>query len=650
MDIGALPSEESRMGFALVFENSGVSQRVIRDFFRLGYQGISVGGLPLPHQVDALQEVRTQLTQIRNELAGSATAVDFIVHPAATPWSVRADLHRVCQELGMQLIAPAPKVCTLFGNRLSLLSEAQRGGIPNLLLDDSPLQTVSEVRQCVRRLSASVGYPIVLRSARGFVGGGGIRVLHSEADVDHEVPLWLEILKENTGEPFIFAERYLEGARAISIPYVRFADGQVHFFAEVDYSLQISAQRIIEICPFPDLDHELQTQIRNWTKNFLDQCGYIGVGSLEFLVEENRAYLVDAQCRLNSMFHLWETISHVGAVELQVAAHLNYSAPQTLKKSFDNRSLDDRIGFSAKIKSENTALKIPQPGAIWCAPAIDQWKQDDFYAHWDSPFQSGEEIGYDSDGIVGVLYTVGKEHRSTIQKMGELLSQQFWIGGELETNERFIKEVLEHPWIREGIYHASFLEEEFIPQILPDSNIDLAMTWACQSLSQTSDSSDVWVVGSRKYPNIPRIDIEWIEEPHRSVFESGAALLGRVLFDGESTRVCAFPIRPSWWRVKFGDWTQMVRRVPAKDQKNPSIRNLYSQLGGQVRSLMYQEGRIVPAHHSAVLIRSQKTLVEHKLPIDAKILSWKVQPEEVVKQGQVLAELELQRSTGQKGS
>ena len=51
-------------------------------------------------------------------------------------------------------------------------------------------------------------------------------VVHEARELESRLLLWMEQLRRNYGEVILFAERYLEGARHIVVPFVRFVDGR----------------------------------------------------------------------------------------------------------------------------------------------------------------------------------------------------------------------------------------------------------------------------------------------------------------------------------------------------------------------------------------------------------------------------------------
>ena len=81
----------------------------------------------------------------------------------------------------------------------------------------------------------------------------------------------------------------------------------------------------------------------------------------------------------------------------------------------------------------------------------------DLYVH------PGSHLCPSDNGIVGILW-IGAENRRQAIQVARGVLDELWIAGTLQTNERFLAELLSHPWIKEDIFHAGFVDEEFLPR------------------------------------------------------------------------------------------------------------------------------------------------------------------------------------------
>jgi pyruvate carboxylase len=297
---------------AIVLGPVVVAQIIARELEMLGFESVVVGKPLLPiASPGALDEVRTLLSEFSVRARGLAPELTPYVHPGVSAWAERSELAVVAQELGLNIICPPARILSLFNNRLKLLVEAEQIGVPNLAIGFDPISSIREIEEFIE--SKNQRFPFVLKSVKG-CSGFDLFVVQDPSELDKGVALWIEQLRRNCGEVLLFTERYLEGARHVVVPFVRFKDGSAKFFSSIDASLQCRHRKVIEFCPAVGIDLQVEQQIRDWSMRFIEHCDYVGVGSLEFLVDGSRAFLINAVARLNTSFRLWELVDGTQAV------------------------------------------------------------------------------------------------------------------------------------------------------------------------------------------------------------------------------------------------------------------------------------------------------------------------------------------------
>jgi acetyl/propionyl-CoA carboxylase alpha subunit len=259
--------------------------------------------------------------------------------------------------------------------------------------------------------------------------------------------------------------------------------------------------------------------------------------------------------------------------------------------------------------------------------------------------QVGDHIHYDSDGLLAVL-TVGARGWDQALTFAQKALEGIWIAGTLQTNQHFLAELLAHPWVREGMFHASFVDEEFVPQLYPEATVAQCFASICDLLWEREKHSEkptqkgIWLVGHRWARANPE-SVTWLEPPRFWKVGEKWGVSGRLQVeqrDGpKELRFFAAPLSDIRWQVRLGDWCLNVKKTSGKPADQA---RLYSQLFGRVHALLYREGAIVEPHEPFLVIESLQTLVPHALPVKVKIVRWQVSAEDSVSSGQVLAELE----------
>ncbi|MCM2321752.1 MAG: ATP-grasp domain-containing protein [Oligoflexia bacterium] len=619
----------------LVLGSPVTGRRIGEQLRELGYEpslqeelGLSLPSIAEP---DAPAKLRSALLSFLRSPASACGELSPCLHPGISAWAERPELATLGQELGFSVISPPARVLTLFANTLTLLIQGERLNIPHLLISSDPLHSVREIELLMAR--AQQQFPIILKSAKGSPGAGHL-VVHDVEQLESKLPLWMEQVRMNCGEVMVLAERYLEGARLVSVPFVRFVDGALRLFPMIDASLQCRQRKMVEFCPVFGIDPAMETQLSRWTQELAESMGYIGAGSFDFLVDGSRAFLVGGVARLDTSFPLWERVAGVDAVAWQMAAAEGLG-PEELPAPRPSRKWAN--GIAIRFYAEDPVLQLPQPGLLRELGERRSWSFPSGEAELDPAVEAGAEVSHE---LLGLLW-VGAQERAQALTLASGVLQDVWFAGSLQTNERFVAELLSHPWVREGIFHAGFVDEEFLPAIRPPEAMLPVLAGACAALGRSEGCR--WAVGDQ-WAKLEPSAFRWVRGPE-SWSESGVSsrkgVSGTVeLAAGQRLRLCAYPVTEDKWLVRLGNWTLPVRRVPQGPgtKRQPRVLALVS---GRVHSVLFRDGARVPAHEPLLIIESLGMLIPHALPVDVRIQRWKVAAEDPVRAGEELAEFEV---------
>lgn len=561
------------------------------------------------------------------------------IHPGVSPWSEKPVLQTIGHELDVEVIGPPPRALTFFANRLNLIVEAEKSGIANLVMAFEPVHSVREISKLMK--ARGLRFPFLLKSAHG--GGAGRYLAREDEDLERRLELWIEQVRRSAGEVILFPERYVEGARYVVQPFVRLVDGHFETFPSYDASLQSRYRKILSFCPCTTVDPKVSDKIVDWSRKLAEQCGFVGVGTLEYMVDGDRPYLVEGAARLDTCFHLWERVAGTSAVAWQLKAQ--DPRPRALPPRAP--SADAAAGICLRIQAEDSLLQLPQPGRVHEVCEKREWMFPGASAELSISVQPGEEVAPDDSGLIGALWIFGRDATQALTVARGVLDE-IWITGSLQTNERFLSELLNHPWVRAGLFHAGFVEEEFLPAIRPPEDILHVLSALGPAATGASEPpeghSERWSVGDQ-WVRPSSWKLEWVSGPEEARVAGHSALGGRVkLPDGRTLRVSAFPLGPGRWQARAGHWTLPLRRVlkpetvKGRAAQKPKVLAL---VPGRVHSILFREGGVVPAHEPFLVIESLGMLVPHALPKEVRIQKWRVAAEDSVRAGQELADFEV---------
>ena len=604
--------------------------------------GMAFDRIPAPSDPNALSQLKKLFMQFQEHAGKPGAGTSHSVHPGVSVWAERAEFPLIAQELGLIPICPPVRVLSLFSNKLNLLQEADRLGIPHLVMSFDPIQSIREIEALIKRNKGR--FPFILKSLRGG-GGFGCFVLTGPEDLEKRVPLWIEQLRHNFGEAMLFAERYAGSSRHIFVPFARFRDGKFQSFPTVDASLQNRYRKIVEFSPPEGLEESIGRSLQDWTEKLADQCAFVGVGGLEFLVDGPKAYLVEGIARLNTSFHLWEQMAGTSAVAWQLATLGIHHEKAVLPKIAPERSYP--AGVALRLYAEDPVFQLPQPGFVHEISEKKEWNLPGSRVELCLSLQPGTHLGEGYTGILGSIF-VGAKDRKEALTIARGILDELWISGSLSTNERYLSELLNHPWIQENMFYAGYSEEEFIPEIRPPVGIlELAVSICAQHFG-VAGGPEKWIGGDQWVT--PKISPQWAEGPvsfsthgrlnERNHFDL-PGISGKVeLPEGPKVRVEAFPITKDKWQVRVGRWVMAVRRVVKSDvnhEVRKGERKLLAQANGRVHSILFRENSPISAHESVLILDCLGVLVSHALPLDAKITKWKIATRDTVHAGQELA-------------
>jgi acetyl/propionyl-CoA carboxylase alpha subunit len=659
-----MPQNSPQKHKVLVLGHTVETQRLCAEIEAEGFESCRVRE-PLPSVLDP--EAVRHFRAILSKYAGA----DYL-HPGLTDWADRPELATIAQQEGLVLIGPSSRVLTLFGNRLSFIQEAESAGIPNLVIPPAePIHSLREIEVLIQ--SERLKFPFVLKSALGRPAVGVI-VIQDSSDLESKLPLWVEQLRRNSGEVILFCERYLEGAHLVSVPFARLLDGRAVTFPLVDGSLECRYRKIVEFCP-ADLTATIEKLLRKWSLELAQRIGCVGVGAMEFLVDGDRAYLIGGAARLDASFPIWEQVAGTRAFAWQIAAlqtgtmqkgarqqGATQGGAQSALPSVESHGLAKKAALGITLYAEDPILQLPQPGMVRELSEARIWPKlsDEVSAELALTLEPGHEVDPVNHGVIGAIWVTARNRAQTLLIARGVLDE-LWIAGSLQTNERFISELLVHPWVREGMFHAGFIDEEFLPALRPPAD-DLPLFASVVRSVVASDRANAeasaplenvpagerWSVGGQWVrPEKTETMSKWMEGPFVWRRDERIGVSGKILApDGRTLRVCAFPLGDSKWQVRIGQWVMITRRISSRSSlKTKKSPRLYSLIPGRVHAVLYRSGAIVPAHEPLLIVESLGTLIAHAVPSEVRIQNWKIVAEDQVVAGQELAELEIVQPT-----
>ncbi len=648
-----------------------VTAQVISQRLRaLGYEtfmqtAVGLDRLPPVGEQESLRVLKDVLVEFASQI-GIESGNIGLVHPGVSAWAERPELIPLARRLDLRVIGPPARIQYLFGNQLFLLGEAEKLGVPNLIQSVDPMYTLRELEEFLARSGQK--FPFVLRAVRGS-GSLSSVLVRDETFLATQLTHWFEQLRRNLGEVIFIVERHIEGARQVLVPFVRFRNGRIQIFPTSDVSLQSRRRKLVEFCPAPSLDPQVQIVLRQWTAHLTERFEYVGLGHFEFLVDGTRIFLKSGATRLNTGFHLWEEIAGTNALAWQMAAADLQAIHPEIPPEMISRDRW-RQGLMLKILCEDSRLLLPRPGVLAESSLPVLRTQEPEELQFVQNYVPGQRVDPDDSGTVAHLYAFSTGVERAVN-LGFRALHKAWFAGGLQTNERFLTELMNHPWVREGMFHSEFVDEEFLPACIQPAEWLPAIVQAVSQHIVWSDSSEAisWAVNGRRVSSLSDSGMKWrwVGQPRYWIENGLPGVSGEIerleSADAEASedervlRFCAFPLEEGRWNVRLGTWYYNLRRLPSRSSDQPIRRvseepsvaapvglthsKLHALVTGRVQALFFREGATANARQPVLMIESLGSYVAHSLPFSIRVTHWRVSANDQVIIGQILAEFEV---------
>ncbi len=340
------------------------------------------------------------------------------IHPGYGFLSENADFAERVEESGFVFIGPRPDSIRMMGDKVSAKKAMKKAGVPCVPGSEGALpESIDEVREIVR----DIGYPIIIKAAGGG-GGRGMRVVHTEAALSNAVIMTRNEAQAAFGNPVVYAEKYLENPRHIEFQLLIDEHGNAVHLGERDCSLQRRHQKILEEAPAPGISPKLRNKIGSRCVDACRRIKYRGVGTFEFLFENNEFYFIEMNTRLQVEHPVTEAVTGIDLVQAQI----NVAAGNKLPFKQDDIVIKGH-SIECRINAEDAYKLTPSAGRItqYHAPGGPGVRVDShvYHNYMVPPY-------YDS--MIGKIITYGDTRDQAMARMRIALSEMVISG--IKTN------------------------------------------------------------------------------------------------------------------------------------------------------------------------------------------------------------------------
>ncbi|KAF2290160.1 hypothetical protein GH714_003776 [Hevea brasiliensis] len=235
---------------------------------------------------------------IPNVLSAAISRGCTMLHPGYGFLAENAVFVEMCREHGINFIGPNPDSIRVMGDKSTARETMKNAGVPTVPGSDGLLQSTEEAL----KLAHEIGFPVMIKAT----AGGGGRGMRLAKEPDEFVKLLQQAKSEAAaafGNDGVYLEKYIQNPRHIEF--------------------QRRNQKLLEEAPSPALTPELRKAMGDAAVAAAASIGYIGVGTVEFLLDERGSfYFMEMNTRIQVEHPVTEMISSVDLIEEQIRVAL----------------------------------------------------------------------------------------------------------------------------------------------------------------------------------------------------------------------------------------------------------------------------------------------------------------------------------------
>jgi acetyl/propionyl-CoA carboxylase alpha subunit len=402
------------------------------------------------------------------------------VHPGYGFLSENAGFARAVTDAGLTWIGPSPDVIELMGRKDRAREVAERAGVPV-----TPRFEPDAV--------PADAYPVLVKAAAGG-GGKGMHVVRAPEGLADALARAAREASAAFGDDTLLVERYVEGGRHVEVQVFGDEHAHVVHLGTRDCSAQRRHQKVLEEAPAPDLPDALRERLHGASVALAREVGYVGAGTVEFLVAGDEAFFLEMNTRLQVEHPVTEEVTGTDLVAWQLAVAAGEPLPLA----------QDEIGFHGHALEVRVYAEDPYAGFLPQAGTIEELALSG-RARVETAYDGPGEVSTSYDPMIAKLVTRGTDRDAAIDAMLDALDDSFVQG--LTTNLGFLRRLVATDDFRRGPVATDWLDDPPAALVTRPSVPAAALLTAAAELAPRPDdtpfgAADGWRVGEPVRPSL----------------------------------------------------------------------------------------------------------------------------------------------------
>jgi len=383
------------------------------------------------------------------------------VHPGYGFLSENAEFAERVAGAGLIFVGPPAEAIRAMGSKSAakkIAADAQVPLVPGYHEADATPERLAEA-------AAGIGYPVLVKASAGG-GGRGMRIVERAEDLAAALAAAEREAAAAFGDGALLLERYIARPRHVEVQVLADTHGTVLHLLDRDCSIQRRHQKVIEEAPAPGLSDTLRAEMGEAATRLACAIGYVGAGTVEFLVENDSAFhFIEMNTRLQVEHPVTEMVTGLDLVEWQ----LRIAAGEPLAFSQGDVAASGHA-VEARLYAEDPARGfLPQTGRL----AYLAFPEGRPGLRIDSGVETGDEITPFYDPMIAKVVAWGEDRERARLALADGLADTRIAG--LNTNLFFLETLARHPAFAEAALDTHFIETHDVAAAEPPAGDTAAM-------------------------------------------------------------------------------------------------------------------------------------------------------------------------------
>ena len=365
------------------------------------------------------------------------------IHPGYGFLSENAKFADVVSKHGIKFIGPSSKLIANMGDKIQAKKIAKKNGLPIIEGSDGSVKSFEEAKSLCKEIS----YPVLIKAAAGG-GGKGMKIVENESKLSELFSLAKNEAKKYFGNDDLYIEKYFKNPRHIEVQIMSGKNRTVQL-GERDCSVQRRHQKLIEETPSPVLTEEQRADLLNKTVKMVENIGYEGAGTVEFIYENGKFYFLEMNTRVQVEHPVTEVQTGIDIVKEQL--WIAFTGNTALKQNDINprgHSIECRINAEDPSKDFQ-----PSPGTISVCH-----QPSGFRTRVDGYIFQGCKVTPYYDSLIAKVICKCRNRTEAIQRTLRSLDE-FVLEG-ITTTIELHKKILKHKKFLDSSFDTNWLGKE----------------------------------------------------------------------------------------------------------------------------------------------------------------------------------------------